>query len=121
MIAFSNASLVSICDMRKSSCTMATMRRPAMRASTRRRESTAGIAALVGSPMPSASTIEAIVEAVPMVMQWPAERDMHDSASIMSASLILPAIGWAPSGSMPSMVSTLCPLSTGTNLTVSPG
>ena len=25
-----------------------------------------------------------------MVMQWPAERDMHDSASIMSASVILP-------------------------------
>ena len=45
------------------------MRRPVIRASTLRRESTAGIAALVGSPMPSASTIDAIVDAVPIVMQ----------------------------------------------------
>ncbi len=33
----------------------------------------------------------AMVEAVPMVMQWPAERDMQDSASMKSASDILPA------------------------------
>jgi hypothetical protein len=78
--------------MRKSSCTMATIRRPAMRARTRRRESTAGIAALVGRPMPSASTIDAIVDAVPMVMQCPAERDMQDSASIMSPSFIAPVL-----------------------------
>ncbi len=89
MIAFSNASLVRIFDIRRSSCTISTMRRPAMRASTLRRESTAGIAALVGSPMPSASTIDAIVDAVPIVMQWPAERDMHDSTSTMSDSLHL--------------------------------
>ena len=68
------------------------MRRPAMRASTRRRESTAGIAAFVGRPMPSASTIDAIVDAVPMVMQWPAERDMHDSTSSMSAGFISPVL-----------------------------
>ena len=66
------------------------MRRPAIRARTFRRESTAGIAAFVGSPMPSASTIDAIVDAVPIVMQWPAERDMQDSASIMSPSFISP-------------------------------
>ena len=47
--------------------------------------------AFCGIPMPSASTMQAIVEAVPMVMQWPAERDMQDSASIKSAQLILPA------------------------------
>ena len=41
--------------------------------------------------MPSASTIEAIVEAVPMVMQVPAERDMPPSASMKSASVISPA------------------------------
>ncbi len=35
--------------------------------------------------------MQAIVEAVPMVMQWPAERDMHDSASMKSAQLIFPA------------------------------
>ena len=57
------------------------MRRPAMRARTLRRASTAGKAALPGSPMPSASTIEAIVEAVPIVMQWPCERCMQLSAS----------------------------------------
>src|SRR6185295_19922258 len=64
----------------------------AMRASTLRRESTAGIAALVGKPMPSASTIEAIVEAVPIVMQCPAERDMQDSTSTMSDSFIAPVL-----------------------------
>ena len=68
------------------------MRRPAMRERTRRRESTAGIAALVGRPIPRASTIDAIVDAVPMVMQCPAERDMHDSASTMSASSIAPVL-----------------------------
>ncbi len=78
--------------MRRSSCTICTMRRPAMRASTRRRESTAGIAALVGRPMPSASTIDAIVDAVPIVMQWPAERDMHDSTSTMSSGFISPVL-----------------------------
>ena len=41
--------------------------------------------------MPRLSTIEAMVEAVPMVMQWPAERDMQASASMKSASDILPA------------------------------
>src|SRR5271168_3111363 len=32
-----------------------------------------------------------MVDAVPMVMQWPAERDMQDSASLNSSSVILPA------------------------------
>src|SRR2546427_669913 len=44
---------------------------PDLRAGAFLRASTAGIAALPGMPTPSASTIEAIVEAVPMVMQWP--------------------------------------------------
>ncbi len=90
MIAFSNAFFVRIFDILRSSWTMSTIRRPAIRASTRRRESTAGIAALVGRPMPSDSTIDAIVDAVPIVMQWPAERDMHDSTSTMSSSFISP-------------------------------
>ena len=90
MIAFSNAFRVRIFDMRRSSRTMSTMRRPENRQSTLRRESTAGIAALVGKPMPRASTIDAIVDAVPIVMQWPAERDMHASASVRSASFISP-------------------------------
>ena len=41
--------------------------------------------------MPSDSTIEAIVDAVPIVMQWPRERFMHDSASMNSCWLIVPA------------------------------
>jgi hypothetical protein len=47
------------------------MRRPARWASTWRRASTAGIAALCGEPIPSDSTMDAIVEAVSIVMQWP--------------------------------------------------
>ena len=62
-----------------------------MWASTLRRASTAGIAALPGSAMPSASTTQAIVDAVPIVMQCPADRDMHASASMNSAIDILPA------------------------------
>ena len=73
--------LVRIFESVSFSFTISTMRRPAMRASTLRRASTAGMAALPGMPTPSASTIEAMVEAVPMVMQWPCERCMHDSAS----------------------------------------
>src|SRR5262249_30666134 len=49
------------------------------------------MAALVGIAMPSPSTIEAMVEAVPMVMQWPADRDLQPSASMNEASDILPA------------------------------
>src|SRR5271170_5983501 len=45
---------------------------------------------LKGSASPSDSAIEPIVDAVPMVMQWPAERDMQDSASLNSSSVILP-------------------------------
>ena len=42
------------------------------------------MAALVGSAMPSDSDMLAIVDAVPIVMQWPTERDMHASASMNS-------------------------------------
>ncbi len=90
-IAFSKASRVRILEIVRSSWTISTMRRPAMRASTLRRASTAGIAALPGRPMPSASTMHAIVEAVPMVMQWPWERCMQPSASWKSSSVIVPA------------------------------
>ncbi len=44
-----------------------------------------------GSAMPSASAQEVIVEAVPMVMQWPGERAMPDSRSASSQSPIRPA------------------------------
>ena len=68
-MAFWNAARVRICDMRRSSLTISTMRRPVNCASVWRRASTAGMAALPGSAMPSASTMLAMVEAVPMVMQ----------------------------------------------------
>ena len=55
--------------------TISTMRRPDISASARRRESAAGIAALPGSVMPSVSAIAAIVDAVPITMQCPAERE----------------------------------------------
>jgi hypothetical protein len=87
----SKAGFVRIFDSTRFSFTISTMRRPAMRASTLRRASTAGHAALPGMPTPSDSTIDAIVEAVPIVMQWPCERCMHDSASWNSSTVILPA------------------------------
>jgi hypothetical protein len=62
------------------------MRRPAMRASTLRRvwpESRA----LVGKPMPSASTIQAIVDSAHR-HAMASRRDMHDSTSTMSDSFI---------------------------------
>ena len=62
-----------------------------MWASALRRESAAGMAALVGSAMPSDSDMLAIVDAVPIVMQWPTERDMHASASMNSRIDMSPA------------------------------
>src|SRR2546426_7006666 len=90
-IAFSNASLTRILERQTFSFTSSTMRRPAMRERPSRRASTGGIAALPGMPTPSASIIDPIVEAVPIVMQWPCERCMQDSASWNSSSVILPA------------------------------
>src|SRR6266850_519673 len=87
-IAFSNASLARIRERQTFSLTRSTMRRPAMRARRYLRASTAGIAALPGMPTPSASIIDAIVDAVPIVMQWPWERCMQDSASWNSSSEI---------------------------------
>ena len=90
-IAFSNASRVRMRDMRRSCSTISTMRRPVSCASRLRRVSAAGMAAFSGSAMPSASTMLAIVEAVPMVMQWPFERCMQLSAEVNSSIVISPA------------------------------
>ena len=59
---------------------------------TRRRLSTAGIAALPESASPSASIMEAMVEAVPIVLQDPGDRLMAASASRNSARVISPAL-----------------------------
>src|SRR5258708_13152702 len=42
--------------------------------------------------MPSDSTMLAMVEAVPIVMQWPAERELPCSADMKSTSVISPAL-----------------------------
>ena len=86
-IALSNARAARISDGRgPPACASSTARRPESSASARRRESGAGIAAPPGSVMPRASAIAAIVDAVPMTMQWPAERDRHASTSHSSSS-----------------------------------
>src|SRR5215468_8842525 len=48
------------------------------------------MAAFIGNPIPIASTTLAIVEAVPIVIQWPAERLMQLSASWKSHNGIAP-------------------------------
>ena len=91
LIAFSNALRVRMSVGRMSRSTSSTICRPAVSATWARRESTAGIAAAPGSVSPSASVMQAIVDAVPIVMQWPLERDIEFSISVKSASVILPA------------------------------
>src|ERR1700704_4700949 len=54
-------------------------------------ESAAGIDAEPGSARPSASAAEVMVDAVPIVMQWPGERAMPSSISSQSFSVIVPA------------------------------
>ena len=69
-IALSKAFAVRISEgFGPSARASSTARRPESSASASRRESGAGIAALPGSVMPSASAMEAIVEAVPITMQ----------------------------------------------------
>ena len=74
--ASSNASRVRIVAGVLSCQTMSTMRLPESTAIRQWAESTAGIDAAPGSVMPSASAALVIVEAVPIVMQWPGERAM---------------------------------------------
>src|SRR6266853_1001638 len=89
--ALSKASRVRTFDGFRSSRTISMMRRPDISASAMRRESAAGIAALPGRVMPSVSAIEAMVDAVPITMQCPAERERQDSISQNSSSLRRPA------------------------------
>ena len=75
---------------------ISTARRPDISASARRRESAAGMAALPGSAMPSASAIAAIVDAVPITMQCPLERERQASTSAITSSVISPARALRP-------------------------
>ena len=71
--AFSKASRVRMRLGRRSSPTMATIRRPAASARRSRRESGAGMAAMPGRVRPRASVRAAIVLAVPITMHVPVE------------------------------------------------
>ena len=90
-IAFSNAAGVRICFGRTSSRTSSSIFAPASSASCFRRESTAGIAAPPGSVIPRPSVMQAIVDAVPIVMQWPLLREIEPSISRHSSSVMRPA------------------------------
>ena len=90
-MALSNAVGVRMCDGRTSRPANSTAYRPAASASCRRRESGAGVVPLPGGAIPSASARHAIVEAVPIVMQWPGLRMMHPCSSAQSAPVIRPA------------------------------
>ena len=81
MMAFSRAARVRISEGLRFARAMATMRLPLTWQSRRLRESGAGMAAPPGSVKPSASTTQAMLDAVPMVMQWPSLRDMQVSDS----------------------------------------
>ena len=91
IIAFSKFSFFSKSDIFISCLTISTIRRPASCAKTYRLESTAGIAALVCKAMPIDSAKLAIVEAVPIVIQCPADLELSCSADINSSSVISPA------------------------------
>ena len=67
------------------------MRRPAATAMRGWSASAAGIEAAPGIVRPSASTAEVMVEAVPIVMQWPGDEAIRSSTDSQSASVIRPA------------------------------
>ena len=71
VIALSNACGVRISAGFRSSHTISTIRRPLAVAMRAWLASGAGIEAAAGSVRPRVSATEVIVDAVPMVMQWP--------------------------------------------------
>src|SRR6185436_13521408 len=76
VIALSYDAAVRRSEGFRSSQTISTMRLPVLVAICAWRESGAGIDAAPASVMPSASAALVIVDAVPIVMQWPGERAM---------------------------------------------
>ena len=75
----------------RSSQIISTMRRPQAEAMRGCAASPAGIEDEPGRESPSASVMEVMVEAVPMVMQVPAERAMPASMSFHCWIVMLPA------------------------------
>src|SRR5580698_8111446 len=111
------ASAVTIFEMRRSSSTISTMRAPQADAIRTCAESAAGIDEAPVSVNPMASTMEVMVEAVPMVLQVPIERVMLDSSSIKSSAVIFPRryssqyfFVWVPA---PVLTPRHCPLDIG--------
>ena len=90
-IAFSNARWVRTSLGRMPRRTVSTICRPTASAIRSRRASGAGMAAEPDKAIPSASAMAAIVEAVPITVQWPSERLMPSSSSRIASSSIVPA------------------------------
>jgi hypothetical protein len=76
---------------RRSSQTISTMRRPQLEAICEWRASTAGIELAPGRVRPSTSARLVMVEAVPMVLQVPGEREVPSPKARQVFSSILPA------------------------------
>ena len=90
-IAFSKDARVMMSEGFKSSHTISTMRRPAEAHMRMWLTSSAGMEDVPGSVMPITSAMAVMVEAVPIVMQWPWLRAMPPSMADHSASEMLPA------------------------------
>ena len=91
VIAFSNEELRKISRGLRSSHTISTIRRPERLAILMWLESTAGIALAPARVKPRTSATLVMVDAVPMVMQVPADRAIPSSISFHACRSILPA------------------------------
>ena len=89
--AFSTDAAVTILSGVRSDRARATARAPVASAARSRSACTAGIAAVPGSVMPSASAMAAMVEAVPMTAQVPAVVTSRPSTASISGLPSLPA------------------------------
>ena len=99
-----------------SSFTISTMRLPDNCESTFRLASAAGMEALLGNDNPNASTITAMVEAVPITAQCPCVRAMQASASTNSSGVICPnllAVSKRHTSEVPISFPFQCPFSMG--------
>ncbi len=90
-IALRNEPRLSRLDGVRCAATISTASRPVSCECSSKRLSAAGVPARPGHTMPSASASSPIVEAVPMVLQWPRLRIIDDSDSRNSLSVRLPA------------------------------
>ena len=90
-IAFRNEPRLSSPLGRRSSRTMSMTSLPAAWAASSSRLSAAGVPARPGIVVPRDSAITAIVEAVPIVLQWPRLRIIEDSERRKSSRVRVPA------------------------------